>query len=571
MKQSQLLIPTMKEVPSDAEVISHQMMLRAGYIRQVSAGMYSYLPLAFSVIRKIEAIIREEMEAIGAVEMLVPAIIPAELWKKTGRYDTYGDTLFKLNDRHERNFILGPTHEETFTSLVRDEIKSYKKLPLTMFQIQQKYRDENRPRFGILRGREFLMKDGYSFHADEESLNDTYQKMNRAYQNIFERCGLDFRGIIGDAGAMGGNDSKEFMAISDIGEDTIVYSDKSDYAANLEMAKSLKTYKNTHEAIKDIEKIETPNVKTIDELATFIETATDNLIKSLLFISDEKPVMVLMRGNDILNEIKLKNALNANFLRMATDSDVAEVLGAEFGSLGPVGVSEDVKIIADEGIKGMVNVAVGANLTGFHFLNANIERDYRVDEFTDLRLAQEGEVSPEGEGELKFTKGIEIGHIFKIGTRYSESLGANILDDNGREKPVILGCYGIGVSRLLAAIAEQQADENGLVWPRSIAPYDVHVIPINAKNEEQMALANEIDKKMTENGYKVLLDDRKERAGVKFADSDLIGLPVRITVGKKAADGIVEVKLRRNGETIEVTKDELESSISILLKEENQN
>lgn len=571
MKQSQLLIPTMKEVPSDAEVISHQMMLRAGYIRQVSAGMYSYLPLAFSVIRKIEAIIREEMEAIGAVEMLVPAIIPAELWKKTGRYDTYGDTLFKLNDRHERNFILGPTHEETFTSLVRDEIKSYKKLPLTMFQIQQKYRDENRPRFGILRGREFLMKDGYSFHADEESLNDTYQKMNRAYQNIFERCGLDFRGIIGDAGAMGGNDSKEFMAISDIGEDTIVYSDKSDYAANLEMAKSLKTYKNTHEAIKDIEKIETPNVKTIDELASFIETATDNLIKSLLFISDEKPVMVLMRGNDILNEIKLKNALNANFLRMATDSDVAEVLGAEFGSLGPVGVSEDVKIIADEGIKGMVNVAVGANLTGFHFLNANIERDYRVDEFTDLRLAQEGEVSPEGEGELKFTKGIEIGHIFKIGTRYSESLGANILDDNGREKPVILGCYGIGVSRLLAAIAEQQADENGLVWPRSIAPYDVHVIPINAKNDEQMALANEIDKKMTENGYKVLLDDRKERAGVKFADSDLIGLPVRITVGKKAADGIVEVKLRRNGETIEVTKDELESSISILLKEENQN
>ena len=571
MKQSQLLIPTMKEVPSDAEVISHQMMLRAGYIRQVSAGMYSYLPLAFSVIRKIEAIIREEMEAIGAVEMLVPAIIPAELWKKTGRYETYGDTLFKLNDRHERNFILGPTHEETFTSLVRDEIKSYKKLPLTMFQIQQKYRDENRPRFGILRGREFLMKDGYSFHADEESLNDTYQKMNRAYQNIFERCGLDFRGIIGDAGAMGGNDSKEFMAISDIGEDTIVYSDKSDYAANLEMAKSLKTYKNTHEAIKDIEKIETPNVKTIDELATFIETATDNLIKSLLFISDEKPVMVLMRGNDILNEIKLKNALNANFLRMATDSDVAEVLGAEFGSLGPVGVSEDVKIIADEGIKGMVNVAVGANLTGFHYLNANIERDYRVDEFTDLRLAQEGEVSPEGEGELKFTKGIEIGHIFKIGTRYSESLGANILDDNGREKPVILGCYGIGVSRLLAAIAEQQADENGLVWPRSIAPYDVHVIPINAKNDEQMALANEIDKKMTENGYKVLLDDRKERAGVKFADSDLIGLPVRITVGKKAADGIVEVKLRRNGETIEVTKDELESSISILLKEENQN
>lgn len=571
MKQSQLLIPTMKEVPSDAEVISHQMMLRAGYIRQVSAGMYSYLPLAFSVIRKIETIIREEMEAIGAVEMLVPAVIPAELWEETGRYETYGDTLFKLKDRHDRKFILGPTHEETFTSLIRDEIKSYKKLPLTMFQIQQKYRDENRPRFGILRGREFLMKDAYSFHADEESLNDTYQKMNRAYQNIFERCGLNFRSIIGDAGAMGGNDSKEFMAISDIGEDTIVYSDKSDYAANLEMAKSLKTYKNSHEAIKDIEKIETPNIKTIDELAKFIDTASENLIKSLLFMADEKPVMVLMRGNDILNEIKLKNTLGADFLRMATDSDVTEVLGAEFGSLGPVGVTEDVTIVADEGIKGMINAVVGANTTGSHLFNANIDRDYRVDKFVDLRLAQEGETSPEGEGELKFTKGIEIGHIFKIGTRYSEALGANILDDNGREKLVILGCYGIGVSRLLAAIAEQQADENGLVWPRSIAPYDVHVIPINAKNDEQMALANEIDKKMTENGYKVLLDDRKERAGVKFADSDLIGLPVRITVGKKAADGIVEVKLRRNGETIEVTKDELESSISILLKEENQN
>lgn len=571
MKQSQLLIPTMKEVPNDAEVISHQMMLRAGYIRQVSAGMYSYLPLAFSVIRKIETIIREEMEAIGAVEMLVPAVIPAELWEKTGRYETYGDTLFKLKDRHDRKFILGPTHEETFTSLIRDEIKSYKKLPLTMYQIQQKYRDENRPRFGILRGREFLMKDAYSFHADEESLNDTYQKMNRAYQNIFERCGLNFRSIIGDAGAMGGNDSKEFMAISDIGEDTIVYSDKSDYAANLEMAKSLKIYKNSHEAIKDIEKIETPNVKTIDELAKFIDTASENLIKSLLFMADEKPVMVLMRGNDILNEIKLKNTLGADFLRMATDSDVTEVLGAEFGSLGPVGVTDDVTIVADEGIKGMINAVVGANTTGSHLLNANIDRDYRVDKFIDLRLAQEGETSPEGEGELKFTKGIEIGHIFKIGTRYSEALGANILDDNGREKPVILGCYGIGVSRLLAAIAEQQADENGLVWPRSIAPYDVHVIPINAKNDEQMALANEIDKKMTENGYKVLLDDRKERVGVKFADSDLIGLPVRITVGKKAADGIVEVKLRRNGETIEVTKDELESSISILLKEENQN
>ena len=569
MKQSKLLIPTLKEVPSDAEAISHQLMLRGGYIKQITAGMYAYLPLAYRVLRNIETIIREEMENIDAAEMLVPAALPAELWQQTGRYETYGPNLFKFQDRHERDFILGPTHEETFTTIVRDAVKTYKKLPITLYQIQTKYRDENRPRFGLLRGREFIMKDAYSFHAEEESLDKTFRDMDSAYTNVFNRVGLNFRSIIGDAGAMGGNNSKEFMAIAPIGEDTVVYSDESDYAANLEMAQNKRTMPKSHETLGELQKVATPGAKTIDEVAEFLGSSADREIKTLLFIADEKPVVVLMHGNDEVNEVKLKNYLSCDFLRPAEEDEARKYLGAGFGSLGPVGVSEEIEILADLDVENMANASVGANEDGFHYLNANLGRDFSVTHFADLRTVQEGEISPDGKGRLKFTRGIEIGHIFKLGTRYSKDLDAVVLDENGRQLPIIMGCYGIGVSRLLSAIVEQHSDENGIVWPRSIAPFDVHVIPINVKKEEQVELSEKVSELLENAGYKVLVDDRKERPGVKFADSDLIGIPARITVGKKAAEGIVEIKLRRTGETLEVKLDELLNSLQILLKEES--
>lgn len=569
MKQSKLLIPTLKEVPSDAEAISHQLMLRGGYIKQITAGMYAYLPLAYRVLRNIEAIIREEMENIDAAEMLVPAALPAELWQQTGRYETYGPNLFKFQDRHERDFILGPTHEETFTTIVRDAVKTYKKLPITLYQIQTKYRDENRPRFGLLRGREFIMKDAYSFHAEEESLDKTFRDMDSAYTNVFNRVGLNFRSIIGDAGAMGGNNSKEFMAIAPIGEDTVVYSDESDYAANLEMAQNKRTMPKSHETLGELQKVATPGAKTIDEVAEFLGSSADREIKTLLFIADEKPVVVLMHGNDEVNEVKLKNYLSCDFLRPAEEDEARKYLGAGFGSLGPVGVSEEIEILADLDVENMANASVGANEDGFHYLNANLGRDFSVTHFADLRTVQEGEISPDGKGRLKFTRGIEIGHIFKLGTRYSKDLDAVVLDENGRQLPIIMGCYGIGVSRLLSAIVEQHSDENGIVWPRSIAPFDVHVIPVNVKKEEQVELSEKVTELLENAGYKVLVDDRKERPGVKFADSDLIGIPARITVGKKAAEGIVEIKLRRPGETLEVKLDELLNSLQILLKEES--
>ena len=567
MKQSQLLIPTLKEVPNDAEALSHQMMLRAGYIRQVTAGMYAYLPLAFRVLTNIETIIREEMEKINAVEMLMPAVLPASLWQESGRYETYGPNLFKFKNRHDSDFILAPTHEETFTMLVRDAIKSYKRLPLVMYQIQPKYRDEDRPRYGLLRGREFIMKDAYSFSLNDEDLDRIYDQMEQAYENIFDRIGLNYRAIVGDGGAMGGKDSKEFSAIAPVGEDTIVYSDSSDYAANLEMAKSLFVSKKSHAQLADLEKIATPGVHSIAELAEFLDVKPAALVKSMLYIADDQPVMVLVRGDHEVNETKLKNYLNADFLNPATPEDAQKYLGANFGSLGPVGVSEDVKILADQYVGDMVNVAVGADEDEHHYLNANLDRDFRVDAFADLREVQPGDLSPDGSGVLKFTKGIEIGHIFKLGTRYSDALGATVLDEGGRQKPVVMGSYGIGVSRLLSAIAEQQADDKGLVWPRNIAPFDIHLVPVNLKQDDQAQLTSELEEQLTAKGYRILTDDRKERPGVKFADSDLMGIPVRITIGKKAGEGIVEIKIRKTGETVEVIKDEVASTVEILFKD----
>lgn len=567
MRQSKMLIPTLREVPNDAEVLSHQILLRAGYIRQVSAGIYSYLPLANRVLEKLKTIMREEFEKIGAVEMLMPAILPAELWQESGRYETYGPNLYRLNDRNDRQMILGPTHEETFTELIRDEVNSYKKLPLNLYQIQAKYRDEKRPRFGLLRGREFIMKDAYSFHASQESLDETYKDYEKAYTEIFKRCGLEFRAIIGDGGAMGGKDSKEFMAISEIGEDTICYSTESDYAANLEMATSYYVPKKSHETQLEMEKKETPDVKTIEEVAAFFDVQPQKIIKSVLFTADEQPVLVLVRGDHEVNDVKLKNFLGADFLEEATEEEAKNYLGADFGSVGPIGVAEEVKVYADRHVQDLANAIAGANETGYHYINVNPERDFNVLAYEDLRFIQEGDPSPDNNGVLAFTRGIEIGHIFKLGTRYSESMGATVLDENGREKHVIMGCYGIGVSRLLSAIVEQNADENGIHWPKGIAPFDLHVVQMNLKDEFQTNLTNEVEKAMNEAGYQVLVDDRNERAGVKFADSDLIGCPIRITVGKKAVDGIVEVKIKKTGEMVEVRKEELVNTLPILLNQ----
>lgn len=565
MKQSKMLIPTLREVPNEAEVVSHQLLLRAGYIRQVASGVYSYLPLATKVLEKIEQIIKEEMAEIDAVEMLMPALLPAELWKESGRYETYGPNLMTLKDRNDREYLLGPTHEEAFTELLRDSISSYKKLPLTLYQIQTKYRDEKRPRSGLLRGREFIMKDAYSFHANEESLDQVYRDFEKAYTKIFERCGLDFRAIIGDGGAMGGKDSKEFMAISEIGEDTICYSSESDYAANLEMATSLYKSKKSHESLLELEKIATPGVETIADLCAFLNVEPQKTLKSVLFIADGEPVLVLVRGDHDVNDIKLKNYLGADFLDPATVEDAQKYLGADFGSLGPVGISDKVKVYADLHVQDLANTATGANETGYHFINVNPQRDFEPIAYEDLRFVNEGDISPDGEGVIQFTRGIEIGHIFKLGTRYSESMHATVLDENGCEIPMIMGCYGLGISRLLSAIVEQNADEDGINWPKGIAPFDLHLVPINYKDEYQKVLTDELAAAMEAAGYGVLIDDRQERAGVKFKDSDLIGLPIRITIGKKAQEGIVEVKIRRTGETIEVRKEELKDTLPILL------
>ncbi|WP_285766625.1 proline--tRNA ligase [Peribacillus sp. SI8-4] len=565
MKQSMTLIPTLREVPADAEIKSHQLLLRAGFMRQNSSGVYSFMPLGKKVLQKVEAIVREEMENAGAVELLMPALQQAEFWQESGRWYTYGPELMRLKDRNNREFALGATHEEVITSLVRDEVKSYKRLPLTVYQIQTKFRDEKRPRFGLLRGREFIMKDAYSFHANQQSLDAVYTRIYAAYSNIFSRCGLDFRAVIADSGAMGGKDTHEFMVLSEIGEDTIAYSDTSDYAANIEMAPVSVKYEKSKEEQKELEKINTPGQKTIEEVAAFLNADKDKLIKSLLFNVDEKHVLVLVRGDHEVNDIKLKNFFNASVVELADPNETKEVLGCAVGSLGPIGVASEVEVIADVAIEAIVNGICGANDEDRHYVNVNPDRDFNVANYIDLRFIQEGDPSPDGEGTIKFAKGIEVGHVFKLGTKYSEAMNATFLDENGRSQPMIMGCYGIGVSRTLAAVAEQFNDDKGLVWPTNLAPYHVHLIPINVKDEAQSALAEELYSELKAKGMDVLLDDRQERAGVKFADSDLIGLPVRVTVGKRASEGIVEVKIRKTGEVLELEKNELTQKLQEIL------
>lgn len=566
MKQSQSFIPTMRENPADAEVKSHQLLLRAGYIRQTASGVYSYLPLAHRVLTKIENIIREEMNRIGAVELLMPALQQAELWQESGRWYSYGSELMRLKDRHERDFALGPTHEEVITSLVKDEIKSYKRLPLTLYQIQTKFRDEKRPRFGLLRGREFIMKDAYSFHATQESLDEVYEQVREAYSRIFTRCGLNFRAVIADSGAMGGKDTHEFMVLSEIGEDTIAYSDSSDYAANIEMAPVIASYEKVDEPLMELEKKETPNKKSIEEVAQFFQVPKEKLIKSVLFKVDEKFVLVLVRGDHEVNDVKLKNLYQASVVELASAEETEQVMGVSPGFLGPIGASDKVEIVADYAVQAVVNGICGANENDLHYIGVNPDRDFTVTKYEDIRFIQEGDPSPDGKGRIKFAKGIEVGHVFKLGTRYSEAMKAEFLDEKGKTNPIIMGCYGIGVSRLLSAVVEQFHDENGIIWPNKLAPFEVHLIPVNMKNEEQVKVAEQIYHDLQAKGYEVLYDDRAERAGVKFADSDLIGIPVRITVGKRAGEGIVEVKERKSGNSIEVSVDQLKEQLAKLLR-----
>ncbi|QTL48577.1 MULTISPECIES: proline--tRNA ligase [Priestia] len=563
MRQSSTLIPTLREVPADADIKSHQLLLRAGYMRQNASGVYSFLPLGKRVLQKVEQIVREEMDRAGSVELLMPALQQAELWQESGRWYSYGPELMRMKDRHGREFALGATHEEVITSLLRDEVKSYKRLPLNLYQIQTKFRDEKRPRFGLLRGREFIMKDAYSFHASQESLDEVYDKMFAAYSRIFERCGLNFRAVIADSGAMGGKDTHEFMVLSEIGEDTIAYSDTSSYAANVEMAPVVNTYEKSTEAEKELTKVETPNQHSIEDVAAFLNVEATSCIKSLLFKVDDRFVLVLVRGDHEVNDIKVKNYFEASVVELATPEETKEVLKCAVGSVGPIGVSDSVEVVADNAVKAIVNGVCGANEEGYHYTNVN-ERDFNAT-YEDFRFIQEGDQSPDGQGVIKFAKGIEVGHVFKLGTRYSEAMGATYLDENGRSQPMIMGCYGIGVSRTVAAIAEQFNDENGLLWPEAVTPYQVHVIPVNVKNDEQRELGEKLYNELLDNRFEVLLDDRQERAGVKFADSDLIGLPVRVTVGKRASEGIVEVKVRKTGESLEVSVDNLVSTVKELL------
>lgn len=562
MRQSQLFLPTLREVPSEAEIVSHKLMVRAGLIRQLVSGVYSYLPLGHRVLRKVMQIVREEMDAAGAQEISMPAIQPAELWQETGRWDAYGPELMRLRDRHDRGFVLGPTHEEVVTSIARDGINSYKKLPVNLYQIQTKYRDEVRPRFGVIRSREFIMKDAYSFDIDREGLDRSYQAMYDAYNEIFTRCGLDFRPVEADAGAIGGKGTHEFMALSDIGEDTIAYCGSCNYAANLEKADVVYRGQASNELPKDPERIPTPDVKTIEQLTSFLGIKADKIIKSLLFKVDQQYVLALVRGDHELNDIKLKNMFDANVIDMASEKEVFDVLGAPVGFVGPMGLDgKNVTIVADVAIKDMVNAVIGAGEKDVHILHATPGKDFEIQQYGDLRNIQEGDQCPQCNGEVQFARGIEVGHVFKLGTRYSEKMKATFLDEQGKEKTMIMGCYGIGISRTVAAVVEQNHDENGIIWPKSIAPFHVHIIPVNVKNEEQKQLAERLYEECVRAGYEVLIDDRGERAGVKFKDADLIGIPLRITVGAKAQEGIVECKIRKNGESEELSADQVLSYI----------
>lgn len=542
MKMSNMLISTLREVPAEAEIDSHKLMLRAGMIRKMAAGIYNYMPLGLKVLKNVEDIVREEMNSAGAQEFLASAIIPAELWQESGRWNAYGAEMFRVKDRGSRDFCLGPTHEEVFTDIARNEIKSYKQLPLNLYQIQTKYRDEVRPRFGVMRSREFIMKDAYSFDKDQNGLDIAFDKMHDAYVRIFNRCGLDAKCVEADSGAIGGSNSAEFMVKSEVGEDDIVFCSECNYAANIEKAVST-SEKEEKSELKEIKEVETPNARTISEVVSFFNADAKKFAKTILFNVDGKIVAVMVRGDREINEVKVVNAIGeVTNIELASDEEVQNATGAAVGFAGPVGIKADT-LLVDEEVANMYNFIAGANKTGYHVENLNYGRDFEgtVGDFRDVT---EGEKCPCCGAPITIARGTEVGHIFKLGTKYSAAMNANFIDEDGKEKPFVMGCYGIGVTRTMASIIEQHHDESGIIWPLSVAPYHVSVIPVNIKDEEQLKNATELYDKLISMGVEALLDDRNERVGVKFKDSEIMGIPMRVTVGKKITDGEVEFKLR---------------------------
>ena len=552
MRSSNFLIATQKETPADAEVISHQLMLRAGLIRKLASGLYTWLPLGLRVLRKVEAVVRDEMDKSGAQEVSMPVIQPAELWQESGRWEQYGPELLRIQDRHGRDFCLGPTHEEVVTELVRNEIKSYKQLPINLYQIQTKVRDEIRPRFGIMRSREFLMKDAYSFHADQASLEETYAVMHRAYSNIFTRLNLEFRPVIADTGSIGGSASHEFHVLADSGEDDIAFSDSGSYAANVEMAEALAPAAGRPQPAADLAEVATPGVKSIEELAAFLKIDPASSAKTLLVAGEEEGQLValVLRGDHQLNPIKAEKIEGiAAPLRLASEEEARATCGAGFGSLGPVGL--EIPVIVDRSAACLADFSCGANRDDVHLTGVNWERDLPLGRVEDLRRVEEGDPSPDGAGRLQIKRGIEVGHIFQLGTKYSEAMGAKVLDETGRNITMIMGCYGIGVSRIVAAAIEQNHDERGIVWPASMAPFQLAIIPLNMqKSPEVASCAEELYAALLAAGVDVLMDDRNERPGVKFADMELVGIPHRIVIGDRAlADDKIEYKGRRDSES----------------------
>ncbi len=575
MRFSSYFIPTVKEDPSGAEIISHKLMVRAGMIRKLAAGIYNYLPLGLRSIRKVENIVREEMNRAGAIELLMPSVLPAEPWIESARWDYYGKELLRFKDRAERDFCLGPTHEEIITDIVRKEIRSYKQLPVNFYQIQTKFRDEIRPRFGVMRAREFIMKDAYSFDVSDEGADRSYQAMYDAYVRIFERCGLEFSVVSADSGNIGGSFSHEFMVTADTGEDVIMNSTEADYAANLELAKigiseDEREGLRTTSGLEQVSEVHTPGLKTVEDVARLLKVGPEKLIKTLIVRTETEPVVALVRGDTELSLTKLRNFLGCDIAELADPQTILEVSGGPLGFSGPVGLKrKKVRVVADKSIRNMKNAVTGANKGDYHVTGVNPGRDFEADSYADIRVAREGDPCPVSEnGVLKASRGIEVGHVFKLGTKYSEAMGANYVDENGAEKPLVMGCYGIGIGRTVAAAIEQNNDEYGIKFPLPIAPFEVSVLPINIKQRDVKDAAEKIYSALLRDGVDVLIDDRAETPGVKFKDSDLLGIPIQVVVGQRSLkEGNVEIKNRNSGERTNVTVEKVPGEIAALLAE----
>ena len=569
MRFSNYYIKTLKETPKEAEVASHKLLLRAGMIKKMASGVYSYLPMGYRTLRKVENIVREEMNRAGAIELFMPVLLPAEIWQESGRWDVMGAEMIRLKDRHERDFVLGPTHEEAITDIVRNDIFSYKSLPVNLYQIQTKFRDERRPRFGLMRGREFLMKDAYSFSVDRAGLDKEFDNMQEAYSKIFTRCGLDFRIVDADSGAIGGSGSREFHVMANSGEDELIFCDHCHYGANVEKATDVIT-SLPKEELKEAVLVDTPNIAKIEDVVEALNVEIERTVKAIMYkdVVNDAPYMVLIRGDIEVNEVKVKNLINTIDIAMLTDEEIAK-LGLFKGFIGPYGMdlkTKGITVIADPSVTEIPNHTAGGNKPDTHYLNVNYGRDYEADIVADVRRVKEGDTCSICGKPLRVARGIECGHIFKLGKKYSEAMHAVVLDENGKEVVMEMGCYGIGISRTMAAAIEQNNDENGIIWPTAIAPFIVDVIATNMKDEAQVKLAEELLEALESNGIETIYDDRNERAGFKFKDADLIGFPFKVVCGKKSSEGIVELKIRRTGETLEVAKENVVETVKELMK-----